>query len=104
MAETRVRPFPIVFDSPPFDFASRVVKRDEDMLVQALLAQPAVEALDEGVLDRLARLDELQLNAALVGPLIEYAAGKFRPVVALNHCRQSASATQPFQYSLHPLA
>src|SRR5216683_7166288 len=104
MAKTRVRPFAIVFDSPPLDFATRIVERDEDLLVQSLLAQPAVEALDEGVLDRFSRLDELQLNAALVGPLIEYAAGKFRPVVALNHCRQSAPATQPFQYSLHPLA
>jgi hypothetical protein len=29
MAETRVRPFPIVLNSPPFDFAARVVERDE---------------------------------------------------------------------------
>ncbi len=78
MAETRVRPFPIVFDSPPFDFAAHVVERDEDLFVEALLAEPAVEALDEGVLDRSARLDELQLHPALVGPLIGHAASKFR--------------------------
>jgi hypothetical protein len=33
MAETRVRPFAIVFDSPALDFAARIVERDEDMLV-----------------------------------------------------------------------
>ena len=60
----------IVFDSSLFDLAARVVERDEDVFVQTFLSQAAVEALDEGILDRLARLDELQLHAALVGPLI----------------------------------
>ena len=81
MSKTRVRPFPIVFDSPLFDFAARIVERDEDVFVETLLPQPAVEALDEGVLNRLARLDELQLHAAFVGPLIEYAASKFRAII-----------------------
>ena len=35
MAETRVRPFLIVFDSPSLDFAARVVERDEDVFVKA---------------------------------------------------------------------
>jgi hypothetical protein len=41
-----VRPFPVVFDPPLPDLVARVVERDEDALVQALLAQPAVEALE----------------------------------------------------------
>jgi len=80
MAETRVRPLLIVFDSPSLDFAARV-ERDEDVFVQTFLSQAAVEAIDEEVLDRLSRLDELQLHATLVGPLIEYPPGKFRTIV-----------------------
>src|ERR1051326_4770732 len=92
MTETRVRPFPVVFDSPSLDLAACVVERDEYVLVETLLPQPAIEALDEGVLDRFARLDELQLHSALVNPLIEHAAGKFRTVVGLYHSRQAAPA------------
>jgi hypothetical protein len=104
MAETRGRPFLIVFDFPSLDLAARVVERDEDVFVKAFLAQPAVEALDKGVLDRLTRLDELQFHAALVGPLIEHPPGKFRAVVGLDDCRQPAPAAQSFQHSLHPFA
>ena len=37
MAETRVRPFSIVFDPPFLDFAARVVERDEDVFVKAYM-------------------------------------------------------------------
>ncbi len=43
----------------------------EPVLVEALVAKLAVEALDEAVLDRLARPDEDQRHAAVVGPLVE---------------------------------
>ncbi len=99
-----MRPLLIVFDSPSLDFAARVVERDEDVFVQTFLSQAAVEAIDEEVLDRLSRLDELQLHATLVGPLIEYPPGKFRTIVGLDHGRQSEPASQSFQHPLHPLA
>jgi hypothetical protein len=65
MAQTRMRPFAVVFDAPFFDLVARVVEREEDMLVQAFLAQPRIEALDVRVLDRLARFDELQASRDL---------------------------------------
>lgn len=46
------------------------------MLVEALVAEAAVEALHEGVLDRPARLDEVQMYAVLVGPEVEGLAGE----------------------------
>lgn len=54
------------------------------MLVQAFIPEAAVEALDERVLDRLARLDEGERDAMLIGPLIHGFAAKLRPVVADN--------------------
>ena len=46
-----------------------------------IVAQPAVEALDEAVLCRLARLDEAQRDAPLVGLLVERSARQLGAVV-----------------------
>ena len=54
------------------------------MLVQTLVPKPAVEALDEGISGRLAGLDELQADLALVRPLIEHVAPELGPVVTAN--------------------
>ena len=66
-----MRSFPIVLDAPVFDLAARIVERNEDVFIQAFLAQARIEALDVGVLDRLARFDELQPYPMLIGPLPE---------------------------------
>ena len=47
----------IVIVAPGFDIRARLVQADEHVLVQAFIAQAAVEALDECILDRLAGLD-----------------------------------------------
>jgi len=62
--------FPIVLDAPLFDLEPRIVERNEDVFIQAFLAQARIEALDVGVLDRLARFDELKSRATGVGPLV----------------------------------
>jgi hypothetical protein len=49
--------------------------------VEALVANAAVEALYEGVLDGPAWLDEMQLDATGPCPLIQRLAGEFRSVV-----------------------
>ena len=54
--------------------------------------KPRIEALDVRVLNRLARFDELQLHAVLIGPLVEHPAAQFRTVIRLNHRRQSTPA------------
>ena len=53
----------------------------QTMLIQAFVEQPAIEALDIGVLDRFARLDKVQLDAAPVRPGIQGAARELRAVV-----------------------
>jgi hypothetical protein len=58
----------VVIDPPGLDDAPRVVETEKPVLVEGLIAQLAVEALDVGVLNRLAGPDEVQLYAPLVGP------------------------------------
>jgi len=45
----------------------RKCERNEDVFIQAFLEQARIEALDVGVLDRLARFDELRPYAMFVG-------------------------------------
>jgi hypothetical protein len=46
-------------------------------------------ALDGRILDRLARFDELQPHAIVIGPLVEHPAAQSRTIIRLNHRRQS---------------
>jgi hypothetical protein len=87
VAEARMGAFLIVLDAPLFDLAARIVERNEDVFIQAFLAQARIEALDVGVLDRLARFDKLQPYAMFVGPLVERSAAQLGTVVGLNYQR-----------------
>jgi hypothetical protein len=85
VAQARMRALPIVLDAPLFDLAARILERDENVFIQAFLAQARIETLDVRVLDRLARFDELQPYAMLVGPLVEHPAAQLGTVIGLNH-------------------
>ena len=72
----------LVVIAPPIgnDFPS-LVQRLEPVLVQALVAEFPIEALDVAVLHRLARLDQQVTHAVLDGPGNEGSARELRPVV-----------------------
>jgi hypothetical protein len=76
------RPIQIVVHPPVFDGPLRVGQAEEPVLVEALVAQLAIEALDETVLLGLTGIDELQLDAGLVSPLVERPARQLRAPVA----------------------
>jgi len=65
--------------------------------VQTLVARAAVEALDVGVLVRLARFDEMQVDPVGVGPRVERPADELRTVVGDQH-RLSARVDQALQH------
>ena len=67
------------------------------MDVEALVPEPAVEALDEAVLHRMPRPNEVQRDAPLRRLVVERLRHEFRPVVAHDHVRQSADQLQPLQ-------
>lgn len=52
--------------SPGVDDCSSIFDAGEPVEIEAVRAELAVEALDEGVLGRFAGLDEVQLDAALL--------------------------------------
>ncbi len=54
---------------------------DEPVLIETLIAKPAVEAFDESVLRWLARFDESKLDALVIGPRIENSTRELGPVV-----------------------
>jgi hypothetical protein len=62
----------------------------EPVLIEAFIAKPAIEALDIGVLDRLARSNECEPCRSLVRPGIERLALELGAVVHGDRARQSA--------------
>jgi len=58
-----VRSLLVVVLPPLFDLDDRVVR--EPVLVQALVAERAIEALTEAVLHRLPGIDEVELHAVI---------------------------------------
>jgi hypothetical protein len=87
-----VRSLGVVLEAPRLDDLASVVERVEPVGVQALVAEAAIEALDEGVLRRGAGLDEVQCDAALVGPLVEGVGDELRAVVDHDGRRQAAGS------------
>ena len=72
------------------------------MLVQALVPQLAVEALQEAVLLRLARRDVVPFDAVLLGPLKHGIAGELGAVVEDDHLRLAALGHDPIEHAGNP--
>jgi hypothetical protein len=64
-------------------------------VIQALVAEPPVEALNVAVLHRPARLYMQRRDPFFDAPSQEMATGEFRSVVAANHFRFSPLANDP---------
>ena len=71
----------VVVDPPFLDDFTGFTDAGEPVLVQAFLAVSPVEAFDVGVLGRLPGVDEIQLNAMIIGPSIERAPAQFTEAV-----------------------
>ncbi len=79
-----VRPDVVVVGSPLFNRVAGVEPITEPMLVETLIPELAVEAFDECVLCRFARLDEVQLHAVILRPEEQCLAGELRAVVHIE--------------------
>ena len=69
--------------------ASASGRSAEPMLVEALVPELAVEALDVRVLDRLPGLDKMQMHPLLMSPLVHHETRELRPVIQDYLRRQS---------------
>src|SRR6266446_7761259 len=101
VAERAVRPNRIVVQAPGFDDLACVSQAEEPVLVETLVAEPAVETLDVGILIRLARLDEVQPDALGVGPCIEGPADELGSIVRDEHRRARARLDEPLEHLDH---
>lgn len=90
----RVRPDMMVVDAPALDDGAGFGQGVEDLLVQALVAEPAVEAFDEAILLGFARRNVMPGHVSAVGPFKDRTAGHLGPIVADDHSRTPASGDQ----------
>ena len=82
VAQRGMRPDGVVVVAPEGQLAAGIDQAVEELLVQAFVAQAAVETLDESVLLRLARIDVVPFDAVRVGPFQDGLAGELGSVVA----------------------
>lgn len=99
-----MRPVAAVVDPPVLDDPAGIGQMQEPMFVEAFVSEPPVGALHEGVLDRLARPNEVKPNAPAVGPLVQRLADHLRPIVQNNLSGQSTRLRQAFQDTNDPAA
>jgi hypothetical protein len=72
----------VVIRTPFRDLSARVEQIPEPAHVQALIAEPAIEAFDVGILHGLAGLNVHRVDLSFDAPGQEVPRGKFRAVVA----------------------
>ena len=79
-----VRPMLVVVPAPGGDQDTSLWQARKPIVIQALISEASIEALDERVLRGFPGLDQFELNAMLAGPLVERFAGKFWSLVSSN--------------------
>src|SRR3977135_1709811 len=94
----------VVIDAPGLDDAPCLDERAEHVLVEALVAQLAVEALHEAVLHRLARRDVVPVDPALCRPAQHGVRGQLRPVLAPDPRGLPPDRPQALEHTHDPLA
>jgi len=77
-------------------------ERSEEGLVEQLVAQSSVEALDEGILLRLARRDVMPFDLRLLRPAQDRHAGQLGAVVGNDHRRTVARYNEGVGLSHNP--
>ena len=93
----------IVFPPPLLDLPCCIGQADEPVVIETLVSEAPIEALDERILVRFARINEMQGHSVLVGPLIHGQAGELRPVVHDDLLGQSTRPGQVVQDARHTL-
>ncbi len=92
----------VVLLAPGSQSTPDIVQRSEPARVEALVAQPTVEALDVSVLHRAARLDVHQAYLEVLRPADHAPRGELRPVVRAHRLGPAALGDQPLQHAGHP--
>lgn len=93
----------VVLTAPCLDHSAGVQQAGEPVLVEALVAQPAVEAPDIGVLVGLAWLDQTQRDTKGMGPLEHGRAAELLAVVGSDDPGKPPAKRKPIQSASHAM-
>ena len=104
IVQCAVRPMLVVVSAPSSDQDTSLLQTGKPVVIQALIPEAPIEALDERVLSRLAGLDQLELNAMLAGPLVERFAGKFWSLVCSNGLGVAPEASRLIEDARHVMS
>ena len=77
--------------------ARRISQREEPVLGQALVSQPSVDGLDQGVVHGLAGSTELEPQAVLMRPRVQCFAPALRPVLDREALQEASRQSPPFK-------
>ena len=94
----------VVVVAPLGQFDTNLMQGGEQCLVQLLIAQSPVEALDEAILHRLPGRDVVPFNPRLIAPGQNGIAGEFGSIVADNHRWLSPFEDEAAEFTRHPQA
>lgn len=94
----------IVIVTPRRDQLPGVAQVGEQVLVETLVSQAAVEALDEAVLHGLSRRDVVPLDLPVFLPFQDGIRRKFGPIIADHHARITARSGDIIELTGNPPA
>ena len=97
-----MRAFLVVFGDPSTCDLADLVKRFEHVSIKSLVPVGSIEAFDECVLIRLARLDVVEPNALVSAPTGKHLREVFRAVVQADRVGFASPLHQPIQRVHHP--
>ena len=89
----------VVVLSPDLESASGVCHTGKPVLVEALVADLAVETLDVRVLGGFTRSDKVETDAMPVGPLVQCLAAEFGTIVDQQRNRRPVTGNEPIEDS-----
>ena len=97
--KARVWSLGVVVDPPCFDDFAGFGQASKQMLVEAFIAQPAVEGLDETILGGLTRCDVVPFDPVLLLPFEHGARGQLGAVIADDHARSPTHLDDPVEFA-----
>lgn len=95
-------PLLVVVDPPVLDDRPRVGETEQPVFIEAFVVAGAVEALHEGVLNRVARFNEAEMDTVLIGPPVQGLASELGVVVHADPLRMAMMGHQTVEHAGHP--
>src|SRR5688572_15965489 len=91
----------IILQTPVFNQLTSFLPVTKNPAVQTVIAKSAIEALDERIFPRTARLDVERVTSPIPQPFLQSVSDKFRAIIAADMAGRTASDKEPVQNGNH---